>query len=626
MSEITHAYVGDLIAKRGEDGFLRVKGIATDATLDLDEQICDPEWLKTAMPKWMEVGNVREMHQSKAVGKATEMSTKGSGYAVEAKIVDKDAAMKVEEGIYTGFSIGIKGARVVKDASAPGGRIISGTIVELSLVDRPANPSAVIEIAKSVDGELVKGSAVTDVEKEISQDMVQVEQPFAVDLAIYAGHQVCNSCFGTGAKTNTPYGEHVDCEVCLGSGVEPSGRSENIEQNSPSIQTAFDNRDIKGTEAEVEKKDYTDAQRADMAESGQAMSNGGFPIKTVKDLKNAIRSVGRAKDRAAAIAHIIARAKALGKEDLIPDSFKAVDAEVEKGGPGSGPHPGDGKPSFGSAHLADGKLDFTNQQKIDNAIQMYGRDSKQHLEAIRRFGGKKSADAVTTTADFKSALQEFEAVRPDSFKAVEHDTATLDQVRAGLIALMKAELDEMLAGTEDEIGDVQELLCSLQMFMNWWDGESDEGETVAPYTETESNETPEGDDYMAYVGLGVSADLIKSASATDATDSVRDELRSEIVKALGLETEIATYKAALTKQEEDINVLKAALDEVREMAAPGGPVLRQTGAQSNKTAQVTALQVEAERRRLLASQITDPDLRNQYLDAARRLDAQASQF
>jgi hypothetical protein len=270
----------------------------------------------------------------------------------------------------------------------------------------------------------------------------------------------------------------------------------------------------------------------DMAESGQAMPNGGFPIKTVKDLKNAIQSVGRAKDRAAAIAHIIARAKALGKEDLIPDSFKAV----------------------------------------------------------------------------------------------EHDEATLDQVRAGLIALMKAELDEMLAGTEDEICDVQELLCSLQMFMNWWDGESDEGETVAPYTEEESNETPEGDDYMAYVGLGVSADLIKSASATDATDSVRDELRSEIVKALGLETEIATYKAALTKQEEDINVLKAALDEVREMAAPGGPVLRQTGAQSNKTAQVTALQVEAERRRLLASQITDPELRNQYLDAARRLDAQASQF
>ena len=57
-NEITYAYVGNLTAKRGEDGFMRVKGLATDATLDLDEQICDPTWLKAAMPAWMEIGNI----------------------------------------------------------------------------------------------------------------------------------------------------------------------------------------------------------------------------------------------------------------------------------------------------------------------------------------------------------------------------------------------------------------------------------------------------------------------------------------------------------------------------------------------------------------------------------------
>ena len=130
---------------------------------------------------------------------------------------------------------------------------------------------------------------------------------------------------------------------------------------------------------------------------------------------------------------------------------------------------------------------------------------------------------------------------------------------------------------------------------------------------------------MAYLGLGVSADLIKSASADDATDKVRNELRHEIVKALGLE-ETMTNKAALDEAKEEIELLKAALDEVKEMATPGGPALRATTEQTLKSAKATALQVEAERRRMLAAQITNPDLRNQYLDAAKQLEAQSTQF
>ena len=131
---------------------------------------------------------------------------------------------------------------------------------------------------------------------------------------------------------------------------------------------------------------------------------------------------------------------------------------------------------------------------------------------------------------------------------------------------------------------------------------------------------------MAYVGLGVSADLIKSASSKDATEEVKAELRQEIVKALGLTEEIATYKALIAGQEDVIKGIKAELDEVKEMAVPGGPALRQTSAQVSKSAQATALQVEAERRRYLASQITDPEMKNAYLDAATSLDRQASTF
>ena len=56
-----------------EDGTLMVYGKATDDTLDLDQQICDPSWLDTAMPEWFKSGgNIREMHTSSAAGVAKE--------------------------------------------------------------------------------------------------------------------------------------------------------------------------------------------------------------------------------------------------------------------------------------------------------------------------------------------------------------------------------------------------------------------------------------------------------------------------------------------------------------------------------------------------------------------------
>jgi hypothetical protein len=291
---------------------------------------------------------------------------------------------------------------------------------------------------------------------------------------------------------------------------------------------------MKEADADLAKKDYTDAERADMANSGQAMAGGGFPIKTLKDLRNAIQAVGRAKDPASAKAHIKARAKALGREDLIPDAWKGADADLTK------------------------------------------------------------ADDM------------------------KHDAAELSAIRQGLINCIKAELDEMLAGDENEICDVRELLCTLEWFLCWWTDEASENETEAPFTGWDSDQ--DTGDTMAYIGLGVSADLIKNASAETATPEVKDELRSEIVKALGLE-EAMTAKAELSKATEEIELLKAALEEVKSMAAPGGPALRATREQTSKSAAVIANEVEAIRLRNLAAAITDPAMRNQYLESARRLES-----
>lgn len=146
---IIHAFAPITKTEKGDDGFLRVYGMATGPQLDLDGQVCDPDWLKSAMPEWFETGaNIREMHQPSAVGVGTELDSLGDDHWLTSKVVSPDAAVKVEQGVYTGYSIGIKSPKIVKDAAAPNGRIVGGKIIEVSLVDRPCNESAKLVLAK----------------------------------------------------------------------------------------------------------------------------------------------------------------------------------------------------------------------------------------------------------------------------------------------------------------------------------------------------------------------------------------------------------------------------------------------------------------------------------------------
>lgn len=72
-----------------------------------------------------------------------------------------------------------------------------------------------------------------------------------------------------------------------------------------------------------EARTFNTKQRKGAAKTGAALPDGSFPIENVADLKNAIRAIGRAKDPAAAKAHIKKRAAALGQSALIPDDWKS---------------------------------------------------------------------------------------------------------------------------------------------------------------------------------------------------------------------------------------------------------------------------------------------------------------
>ena len=62
----------------------------------------------------------------------------------------------------------------------------------------------------------------------------------------------------------------------------------------------------------VGDREFTAAMREEAVKRGAAMRGGGYPIENEEDLHDAMRALGRAKNRSATIAHIKKRAKALG--------------------------------------------------------------------------------------------------------------------------------------------------------------------------------------------------------------------------------------------------------------------------------------------------------------------------
>ena len=145
------------IVKVESDGLNRfVWGKVTDGSVDSDDQIVDPTWAKKAMAEWYDTGaNVRQQHSTMLApaGKGVLLEHKeGDGEYVKTKVVDANAIRLVDEGVYTGYSVGIARPRIERDMKARGGRIVAGKIVEISLVDRPALPTAKFAVLKAASG------------------------------------------------------------------------------------------------------------------------------------------------------------------------------------------------------------------------------------------------------------------------------------------------------------------------------------------------------------------------------------------------------------------------------------------------------------------------------------------
>jgi phage head maturation protease len=123
-----------------------VYGYASTEMRDAEGETITLDALRNALPGYLRFSNLREMHQLSAVGVTKEAAIDAKGLFIGGKIVDNGAWEKVKGDVYKGFSIGgTVTSRDPKDDS-----IITGLdLIEISLVDRPANPDCLIDLWKA---------------------------------------------------------------------------------------------------------------------------------------------------------------------------------------------------------------------------------------------------------------------------------------------------------------------------------------------------------------------------------------------------------------------------------------------------------------------------------------------
>jgi hypothetical protein len=129
-----------------DDGTLTVFGVASTGARDDAGEIVSPDAMKAAIPDYLKYGAIREMHGPSAAGTALTCHVDAAGNTnLAAHIVDPVAVKKVQAGVYKGFSIG---GKVLKRDPKDPTTITALKLNEISLVDRPANPEASINMWK----------------------------------------------------------------------------------------------------------------------------------------------------------------------------------------------------------------------------------------------------------------------------------------------------------------------------------------------------------------------------------------------------------------------------------------------------------------------------------------------
>ena len=260
------------------DGDLIVYGKASDGSIDSDQQIVDPSWMAHAAQAWKESGaNLRVQHnaQRDPAGVGLEVETDSSGATwVKGLVVEPVAKKLVAKGALRAYSVGIARPTITRDATARGGRITDGELVEISLVDRPANKRCGIQLVKSADD---------------------------------GTHEYVNEVFGTEADIAKALGADVTKSDDFVNVDLPKGASISISPADVAKLRTFKQELVTKTAAVADKRDVSTAERRSLASEHNALPDGSYPIDNTGDLHNAAHLARTGHGDVAAARRLIAR-------------------------------------------------------------------------------------------------------------------------------------------------------------------------------------------------------------------------------------------------------------------------------------------------------------------------------
>ena len=239
--------------------------------------------------------------------------------------------------------------------------------------------------------------------------------------------------------------------------------------------------------------DISKEARMKLAEKGQALPDGSYPIRNESDLKNAIKAYGRSnpEDRAKVRTHIRKRARALGKEDLIPDVWKAASTEEDLGKalaveaqdqgkytPETQPRDAKGKFRQVLARIKQDLGDSGSEEAIKKIEEVENLDDAgNYMDAARAAGDLISiVDRLYTGALDSQSLENVRSSARELGKVIANlplpfgsDT---EKVRySDLPPALKGLIEDMILRVEDKIGqkDADEATVDLRSFMSGGD-------------------------------------------------------------------------------------------------------------------------------------------------------------